>query len=47
MHWEQSFSSKYLRLNSMVGLIIFKTRQEKWLEKMVIGKEKNEIDNVL
>lgn len=29
------------------SLIIFKTRQEKWLEKMVIGKEKNEIDNVL
>ncbi|UPK72076.1 CRISPR-associated endonuclease Cas2 [Chitinophaga filiformis] len=29
------------------SLIIFKTRQEKWLEKQVIGKEKNEIDNVL
>ena len=29
------------------SLIIFKTRQEKWLEKQVIGKEKNEIDNML
>ena len=29
------------------SLIIFKTRQEKWLEKMVIGKEKNELDNII
>jgi len=29
------------------SLIIFSSRQEKWLEKQVIGKEKNEIDNVL
>lgn len=26
------------------SLIIFKSRQEKWLEKMVVGKEKNELD---
>lgn len=29
------------------SLIIFSSRQEKWLEKQVIGKEKNEIDNML
>jgi len=29
------------------SLIIFKSRQEKWLEKQVIGKEKNEIDNFI
>lgn len=29
------------------SIIIFKTRQEKWLEKQVIGKEKNELDNLL
>jgi CRISPR-associated protein Cas2 len=29
------------------SLIIFKTRQEKWLEKEVIGNEKNELDNFL
>ncbi|MDQ3682999.1 MAG: CRISPR-associated endonuclease Cas2 [Bacteroidota bacterium] len=29
------------------SIIIFKSRQEKWLEKMVIGKEKNELDNVI
>lgn len=26
------------------SLIIFKSRQEKWLDKMVVGKEKNELD---
>jgi CRISPR-associated protein Cas2 len=29
------------------SMIIFKTRQEKWLEKVVVGKEKNELDNVI
>jgi CRISPR-associated protein Cas2 len=27
--------------------IIFKSREEKWLDKQVIGKEKNELDNIL
>lgn len=26
------------------SLIIFKSRQEKWLEKIVVGQEKNELD---
>jgi len=29
------------------SLIIFKTRQEKWLDKEIIGKERSEIDNFL
>ncbi len=29
------------------SLIVFKSRQEKWLEKMVMGKEKNELGNIL
>jgi CRISPR-associated protein Cas2 len=29
------------------SLIIFKSRQEKWLEKMVVGKERNELGNLL
>ncbi len=29
------------------SLIIFKTRQEKWLEKEVVGKEKQSTDNIL
>ena len=27
--------------------IIFKSREEKWLDKQVIGKEKNELNNIL
>lgn len=29
------------------SIIIFKSRQEKWLEKVVVGKEKNELDNLI
>lgn len=29
------------------SIIVFKSRQEKWLEKMVVGKEKNKMDNII
>ncbi len=29
------------------SLIIFKSREAKWLEKMIVGKEKNELNNIL
>jgi len=29
------------------SIIIFQSREEKWLKKEVIGKEKNELDNFL
>lgn len=29
------------------SIIVFTSRQEKWLEKKVIGKEKNVLDNLL
>ncbi len=29
------------------SIIIFKSRDEKWLQKDIIGKEKNEIDNFI
>lgn len=29
------------------SLIIFKTRQEKWLEKEIVGKERQELDTFL
>lgn len=29
------------------SLIIFKTRQEKWLDKEIVGKEKQALDNFL
>jgi CRISPR-associated protein Cas2 len=29
------------------SLIIFKSREEKWLEKQIVGKEKNDLNNIL
>ncbi len=29
------------------SLIVFSSREERWLEKKVIGREKNELDNFL
>ena len=29
------------------SIIVFKSREEKWLEKMIVGKEKNKLDNIL
>lgn len=29
------------------SLIIFKSRNEKWLDKQVVGREKNDLDNFL
>ena len=29
------------------SIIIFKSRQEKWLDKMVVGREKNKPDNFI
>lgn len=29
------------------SLIIFKSREERWLEKEIIGQERNEINNIL
>jgi CRISPR-associated protein Cas2 len=44
---ELIFEAKKIMKPETDSLIIFKSRQEKWLEKQVIGKEKNEIDNML
>ena len=29
------------------SIIVFKSRQEKWLDKLVIGREKNKLDNFI
>lgn len=29
------------------SIIVFRSRQEKWLEKEVIGQERNNLDNIL
>lgn len=40
-------AAKRIMDNEKDSIIIFKSRQEKWLEKTVIGKEKNNLDNLL
>ncbi|MCM4168917.1 CRISPR-associated endoribonuclease Cas2 [Arenibacter antarcticus] len=40
-------SAKLIMDEETDSLIIFKSRQESWLEKVVIGKEKNELDNLI
>ena len=44
---ELIFEAKEIMKIETDSLIIFSSRQEKWLDKQVIGKEKNEIDNIL
>lgn len=39
--------AKSIMKEEVDSIIVFKSRQEKWLEKQVIGKEKNNLDNVL
>ncbi len=39
--------AKLLMKKEEDSIIVFKSRQERWLEKEVIGKEKNELTNIL
>ena len=39
--------AKLIMVAGTDSIIVFKSRQEKWLEKMVIGVEKNNLDNIL
>jgi len=39
--------AKQVMNNEKDSLILFKTKQEKWLEKEVVGREKNELNNLL
>ena len=41
-----AFAKKLMDLEKD-SIIIFKSRQEEWLVKEVIGKEKNNLDNLL
>lgn len=43
----KSLANKIMNIEKGDSLIIFKSREEKWLEKEVIGEEKNPIDNFL
>jgi CRISPR-associated protein Cas2 len=44
---ELLYSATQIMNTETDSVIIFKSRDEKWLEKEVIGKEKNELDNML
>jgi CRISPR-associated protein Cas2 len=44
---ELVFQAKKIMKMETDSLIIFNSRQETWLEKQVIGKEKNELNNLL
>ena len=44
---ELEIRAKQIMNEKYDSIIIFKTRQEKWIEKQVIGKEKSTLDNFL
>ncbi|UOE39967.1 CRISPR-associated endonuclease Cas2 [Chryseobacterium suipulveris] len=39
--------AKHIMDDETDSIIIFKSRQEKWLEKQVVGLEKNDLDTFL
>jgi CRISPR-associated protein Cas2 len=43
----KSFAKTIMNEEQGDSMIIFKSREEKWLEKEVIGEEKNPTDNIL
>jgi CRISPR-associated protein Cas2 len=44
---ELSFQARKIMDEETDSLIIFKTRQEKWLDKEVIGSERSPLNNIL
>jgi len=44
---ELKIKASLLMKEDLDSLIIFKNRQEKWLDKEVIGQERNPLDNIL
>lgn len=44
---ELLYRAKSLMKVEKDSIIVFKSRQEKWLEKMVIGQEKNTLGNMI
>lgn len=39
--------AKKIMDEDMDSVIVFSSREEKWLEKQIVGKEKNVLDNLL
>lgn len=44
---ELLIKAKAIMIEDIDSIIVFTSRQEKWLEKRVIGKEKNELSSFL
>ena len=44
---EFEFAAKKIIDKDVDSLIIFKSREEKWLEKQVIGRQKNELNTFI
>jgi len=44
---ELKFKAKEIMLDKSDSLIIFASRNEKWLEKEIIGNERSSVDNFL
>jgi len=41
------FEAKEIMNEEKDSIILFQSRQENWLKKVIIGKEKNKLDNIL
>ena len=44
---ELEYEAKQIMDIEKDSLILFKSREEKWLDKQIIGKEKNDLDNII
>ena len=44
---ELEYEAKQIMNIDKDSLILFKSREEKWLDKQSIGKEKNSLDNII
>lgn len=44
---ELTYRAKQIMNIEEDSLIIFSSRNEKWLEKQIVGREKNEIDTII
>lgn len=44
---ELIIEAKKIMIQEKDSIIVFKSRQEKWLDKMIVGQEKNKLDNIL
>ena len=44
---ELVIEAKQIMKQESDSLIVFKSRQGRWLDKMIVGREKNNLDNII